>query len=326
MPLIWRGLGIVVPIVFFVTGWIVSYWFGEGEATLGNSSYIGWTALYSGIVILLLGLIALASGGEEGEPKKKHDFFYLPVFVWGLLLGALSLYMLVFTGKAATPDDVVEDDTEIVVPVPTTRIVNLYNTSDEDLIYIIADETADGLISKEKVEPNSIKTKELKAGTYIFTAYNADKETTLPSVSSKEDAADEKKYKMFEDEEGKFYQRILNPMTKETDDYDEAWLMLDGKTQLLVVEITDICKPGITKEDIEAINWEDQIFETHAGNGLIEPMYNQFKKDFQIKFVVPSDVIPSEIAADEAYFLLMPYDGEGDIGTAIKEDVIMRRF
>ena len=327
MPLIWRGLGIAVPIIFFITGWIVSFWFGEGETTLGNSSFIGWTAMYSGIVILLLGLAMLgAGGGEDGEPKKKHDFFYLPIFVWGLLLGALSLYLLVFTGKAATPDEPVVENQEVVVPAPTTRMVNLYNPTDAILTYIVADENGEGLISRKKVEPNSFQKLELEKGTYLFSAYNEDKKTTLSLPATKEIAADEKKYKMHKDDEGSFYQRILNPMTKENDDYDGAWLILDGETQMIVAEISDVCNAEVTTEDVEGMDWEAAIFETFEGNDLAEPMFKQYKKDHLIKMIEPGDKIPSEKAENEVYYMLIPFDGQGEAADAVKRAVLEARF
>ncbi|MBU0487152.1 MAG: hypothetical protein KKA07_08805 [Bacteroidetes bacterium] len=45
MAFIWRGFGLIVPILFFVTAWIVSYLFDKGDTTLGNPDFIGWTAL-----------------------------------------------------------------------------------------------------------------------------------------------------------------------------------------------------------------------------------------------------------------------------------------
>jgi hypothetical protein len=307
MPLIWRGLGIVVPIIFFITAWIVSYWYDSGETTLGNSSYIGWTALFAGIVVLLIGLGLMGgSSDEEDGPRKKHDFFYLPVFAWGLLLGALSLYLLVFAGKPATEDATTSDSENSVVEevIPTTRMVNFYNPTSEILTYIVADDVGDGLISREKVEPMSFKSLELKKGTYLFTAFNGAKETTLLLPPDKEIASDTTKYTMHKDDKGPFFQRILNPATKETDDYDAAWLVLNGTQDMLLLNVTAVCNESITKEDIFAINWEDEIQERYDARDLIEPLFKQFKKGMQIKVVEPGQKIPSKIAEDEVYYFL----------------------
>ena len=51
-----------------------------------------------------------------------------------------------------------------------------------------------GLISRGKVNPNTYKKYELKKGTYMFAAYDANKEKTLSMPATREIAADEKKY------------------------------------------------------------------------------------------------------------------------------------
>lgn len=332
MPLIWRGFGIIVPIVFFVTGWIVSFWFGEGETTLGNASFIGWTSLYSGIVVLLIGLVLKAGGSsEDGEPKGKHDFFYIPVFIWGILLGGLSLYLLVFTGKAAptTDPEPITENQEIVEQFEddTKRMVNLYNPTDKPLTYIVADDTRDGLISREEVAPNSFRKLELDEGTYLFSAYDEAKETTLEMPLTREIANDKSKYKLVEaaDNGESIIQRILNPRTKETDDYDEAWLMLDGKTKMLVVKAEKACVSAITKEDIAAVNWEEEVFETFDGSDLVEPLYNKFYKDKQITVILPGEKLNAECKEDHVYFILVPFSS-GNQKSAIEKAIIAAKY
>lgn len=332
MPLIWRGMGIIVPIIFFITAWIVSYWYDSGETTLGNSSYIGWTSLFAGIAVLLIGLVLMAGGsdeeGEEPGPKKKHDFFYLPVFVWGLLLGGLSLYMLVFAGKSASDDPAPSEpeSTEVTAPAPTTRIVNFYNPTEEPLTYIVADETGGGLISRKEVAPMSSLSLELEQGTYLFSAFDQDKEKTLTLPATKTIAADETKYKMHQDDQGPFYQRILNPATVETDDYDEAWLVLDGTHNMLLLKVNQVCTGAVSEEDINGIDWSEEIQARYDARDLIEPLFRQYEKNKQIKVVEPGQKIPGSIAEDEVYFLLTLDPGDDNLNEDLAKAVIAARF
>ena len=52
MVIIYRGLGILVPIVLFIVGWIVSFWYKDTR--IGNPDFMGWTLFYTAIVCLLL--------------------------------------------------------------------------------------------------------------------------------------------------------------------------------------------------------------------------------------------------------------------------------
>jgi hypothetical protein len=333
--IIWRGLGILVPIVFVITGLLVSWISGDPDTRLGNPSFLGWTALFSGIVIFLLGL-GLAGGGddkdEQGNPiKKKHDFFWIPVFVWGLVLGLSSIYFLGFAQKgdpASTP--VASNDSSQVSPpaaevaTPSTRVVNFYNPTKDTLTYIVADEKGKGLIDKKKVAPNSYLSAELGKGDYLFSAYKG-KDATL-NLPAEEFAGDESKYVLLKDDKGSFYQRILNPGTPENDDYDEAWLVLDGKTQLLLVNVSTACDPEVTKADVQGAKWAGSIQEEYDPRDLVEPLYKKFLKDEFIKVVGPGQKLPTEIKENEVYYLLVPYAGKGDKNAAIVNAVVAARF
>lgn len=324
-------MGIAVPIVFFITGLIVSWVSGDPDTRIGNPRFIGWTSLFSGIVIFLLGLALLGGGTDEqgNAVKKKHDFFWIPVFVWGLLLGGLSVYLLAFKGKASPAETTTSTDSVATPPVvkektPTTRVVNFFNPTQDTLTYIVADETGDGLIEKKKVAPHSYVSTELSKGDYLFSAFKG-KQATL-SLPPKELAGDASKYVLHEDKQGKFYQRILNPKTREDDDYDEAWLVLDGKTGFLLVNVSTACDPAVTQADVKGANWAGSIQEEHAGNDLVEPLYKKFLKDEFIKVVGPGQPLPTEIAENEVYYLLVPYTGKGDKNAAIIQAVLAARF
>jgi hypothetical protein len=331
--LVWRGFGIIVPIIVVITGLLVSWISGDPDTRLGNPTLTGWTALISGILIFLLGL-GLRGNGEEKDAegntvKKKHDFFWIPVFIWGLILGLSSIYLLGFAKKGDAPNSSTASNdttkTTLSEDVPSaTRVVNFFNPSKDTLTYIVADEKGKGLIEKKKVAPNSFTSTELAEGDYLFSAYKG-QEATL-SLPAEEFAKDESKYVLLKDDKGSFYQRILNPKTKEGDDYDEAWLVLDGKTQLLLVNVSTACDPEITKDDVLKAEWTGSIQEEYDSRDLVEPLYKKFLKDESIKVVGPGQKLPQQIEESEEYFLLVPYTGKGDKNAAIVKAVVAARF
>jgi hypothetical protein len=338
MTLVWRGMGIMVPITFIIscllTGWIS----GDHDYTLGNSHMLGWGSLWTAIICLLMGVVALGGEAkdEQGNPvKKKHDFFWIPVIVWALIFGGLSLYLLVFAGKSepepstlsdilnapeSSDADSTEEDFSNIM-----RVVNFYNPTDDSLTYIVADENGEGLIERATVAPRSFVSKEMTAGTYMFSAYNQAKETTL-SLPAKEDAGDEKRYRKYKDDKGSFYQRILDAQTEDTDDYDEAWLVLDGETDLLVVNITEACDPDYTLAMMKEGDWADAIQEELDTRDLVEPLFKSYFEGKRLSVLAPGAKIPTDIEADQVICLLVPYRGEKSKDAVIEKAVKAARF
>lgn len=324
-------MGIAVPIVFFITGLLVSWISGDDDARLGNPTFIGWTSLFSGIVILLLGLALLGGSEDENGNKvrKKHDFFWIPVFVWGVVLLGLSIYLLVIKGKESTKETSTvssSDNTNTEkAKLPTTRIVNFFNPTKDTLSFVIADDTKDGLIERDKVAPQSFVQRTLEKGTYLFVGFNSKKETTL-ALPDLEFAGDKKKYRMHEDEKGTFYQRIVNPATKQADDYDEAWLSLDGKSNLLVVNVTTACAPEVTEGAVKNAEWEGSIQEEADARDMMEPLYMKFLPGETIRVVAPGEPLPTEVAANEVIYLLVPHVGKTGKNASIVKAVLEARF
>ncbi len=117
MVFIWRGIGIVVPIIIFIVGWFVSLFFEDTR--LGNGSFMGWVFFYSAIVFLIIGLLMLKikkqkkTEGTESWTLRKHDFFFIPILFWAPILLVLSLF-LIFSSVKKEPEfvDFSEDLTE----------------------------------------------------------------------------------------------------------------------------------------------------------------------------------------------------------------------
>ncbi len=331
MPLIWRGMGIIVPILFLVTGFLYSWISGDPDKTLGNTTMLAWASMISGILLTLIGLGARSGATQDAQgntKRSKHDFFYIPVFVWGLLLGGLSIYFFVTKGKASPIEPAASETSPTTPPtaqLPTSRTVNLYNPTNEALTYIVADDTKDGLVSREEVAPQSFAKIELDEGTYLFSAYNGKKET-LFTFPDKAFASDEAKYTKHKDDKGSFYQRIVKPSTKENDDYDEAWIVLDGKTSLLLVNVTSACYEDVTEAELKKADWVSGIQEEYDGRDMIEPLYNQFMKDKMISVVAPGDKLPTTVSKSDIVYLLVPFSGKGDKKAIVTQAVISARF
>ena len=94
MTLIWRGAGILVPIITLAAAIIISK---NVEDTYKGMGICG---LIAGGILLAIGLITLP--GKKTDPttgevtqKRKHDFFFLPIIVWGVLLLLGGFYLTV---------------------------------------------------------------------------------------------------------------------------------------------------------------------------------------------------------------------------------------
>lgn len=93
MIYIWKGWGIVVPIVWFVTLWgvqlIANTIFGAGtyEAS-GLLKIIG--SIPAGFAVWVIGNML----NENIESSSnKHSFFFIPAETWGFIIPALTLVM-----------------------------------------------------------------------------------------------------------------------------------------------------------------------------------------------------------------------------------------
>lgn len=96
MVFIYRGAGLMVPILLFISCWIVSYWIEDTR--LGNPEYMGWSMFWAGIPIFLVGgLIAVGNSpdAETGEvPEKTYcDLFFIPAWIWGLFFIIFGLIL-----------------------------------------------------------------------------------------------------------------------------------------------------------------------------------------------------------------------------------------
>jgi hypothetical protein len=304
MLFVWRGIGIIVPIIFFICGWIVSYFYEDTR--LGNPSFIGWTCFYTGVVLLFPGLINLAPA-EEGEVKRKHDFFFIPVIFWAAIF-LIGSAVILFT-RSSEPETVVAAEAETVTEEKiVARTLNYMNSSDDTIEFAIGD--VDGLIERKYLEPHMWESMKLQPGEYLFATFDPEG-NTLQSFPDKKYAKDRSRYAVRKDKEGEFYLRILNPITESIYDYDEAWIMLDGQRNMMQIDITPICGKPLTPESVKSVDWANQLDTVYDCKDLIEPVSGG-TKDKPVTMVQPGGDFPEKVEKGEKVLMLMsvPVDRE----------------
>ncbi len=241
---------------------------------------MGFVFLSTSILVLIQALMVKAmqsapseEGAEQAEPKPKgrHTFFYIPVFYWGLLTAGLCIYFFVSGGignpKKRSNDSYVS--TSKKEEEKPKRIINFLNPT-ADTLYCYIGEPG-GNERKEKIGPNTYSSLEVDPGEYLFGAFDLDNNLVYSHADEYE--KDQSKYHRVKEKDGKvFYYRIVSSPTPEKTDYDEAWYVMDGKKQLIMIDVTDICFADRTKKDITGVNWRDHIVEEYDPGDLIEPL------------------------------------------------------
>ena len=301
MVFIWRGFGIVVPIIFFVSCWITSYWFEDTR--LLNSSYIGWSMLWAGAALILF---ALASFGEtldeDGQPTEKkayNDFFWIPIWVWclGFMGGSIYLINKIDSTSSSSNYNYADSESESFIdneePEITERNLYLYNCAADSMAIKITD------------------TYDEDGAEYNFYVQNYDYEyvTVQP---------DRYTVKM-----GDYSQKInLKESDKRTDkDYDGAWLITCADVDFVVVDVTDICKPNVTNSELAEIDWEENVIERFNGDNLIEPNIKS-KLGGEVKVVAPNIYIPQERKKRQRIYSLVALDRDIEA----TQDVLLKKI
>ncbi len=308
MLFVWRGFGLIVPIVFFICAWIVSYWYDDTR--LGNASFMGWSCFYTAIVLLLPGLAMLFTDPDEDGVKRKHDFFFVPVLFWAIGLGALSAYLIyIGPGNPDKDEVVISDSDSLSEKIVLTRTVNFLNSSDDTLECIVSNE--DGLVAKFQVAPHSWEEDELKEGSFIFAGFDLDGNQTFELPRGEISGASDE-YEKIRGKDGDYFQRVLRGATDNPDAYDDAWIILDGERNLMLIEVTAICGESFSKDEIMNMPWITQLDSVYDGNDLIEPFVAPRKGYSGVQVLEPGDVLPAKIGRKEKVYALMsvPKDKE----------------
>ena len=285
MVFIWRGFGLIVPIVAAICAWIVGYWFDDHS--VGNKSYSGWVSFYTAIVLLLPGLAMLGGTPEEDGTKKKHDFFFIPVLFWALIFGGLSVFCL-FT-RDSEPD---ENTASAVQTGEETqpekeklyRTVNFLNSSEDTLVCVIK---TDDRSEKITVEPKSWKPMELLVDSYTFVindmaGANRATFTTGP---------------------------LGNPSGSKVD-YESGWIQMDnGGHKLLLINVMPMMPADFTSSDLKKYDWTTYVIEEFDGRSFMEPKVPK-GETYNSRVLEPGDFLPSKLGTDETCYALITVPGD----------------
>ncbi|MBD3638832.1 MAG: hypothetical protein HUJ25_15875 [Crocinitomicaceae bacterium] len=285
MVLIWKGAGILVPILWFICGWITSYWFEDTR--LGNGAFMGWTLLWSSIPVLLLALLLRSMGKQEQslEPgeipqKKRHEFFWLPVWVWGagFLIGGLFL-ILTSPDETESEEETVSNEELELERLVGEKTVNFWNPTDETIA-----------MTCTYVEDGEVRLSDSIPAKYVHYA-------TLDA---------DKYYVNFEQHEIEI--TVHGEQVTDTNSYDQGWFILDPNIDLLLVDVSEVCNAKIVRDEIRAIDWTKKVRERYEGGQLIEPRLDASTKNIKYRVMDPGFTLPLKKGTNETVFSLIPID------------------
>lgn len=278
---IWRGLGLIVPIVFGICAWIVSYWYDDTR--LGNASFMGWACFYASIVLLLPGIGMWGTTDENGKKSRfHHHFMFVPVLFWSLGLGALCAWLLFTrdpqptenTVLAAQVEEPEKDQDETVY-----RTINFLNSSTDKLVCVFSNDVG---TERLEVEPKSWLPFDVVPGACSFSVKDA-KGKTLVDFS---------------------LNKMADP-TESTDDYDAAWVQLDGgEHKLLMVDVTPMMPDDFKSDNLKETDWTKQVIKEYDGKSMMEP-YIPKDEIGKARMLEPGDLLPSKTKSGEKVYALI---------------------
>jgi len=288
MVFVWRGAGILVPIFLGLSVWITGYWFEDTR--FGNNVYVGWSMLWAGILITLLGLGDLVKNepNEDGviEPKSPNDFFWIPMIVWGLVFLGSSIYLINKEPKPGYGDsktsyskEINDSDQEDYTSVDLDEVTfNLYNSLPDTTYVAIYDEEGGDELLNEEIPSTYIRYKNFLPGTYHIKMNDGEGPFTIPIPTK------------------------VNDRTK----YYATWLVLGDGIDLVLIDVTKACRSDINKTELKEINWTKNVYERYDGKDVIEIVLNTKREEAIYTVYKPGIDLPLEVEENETIFALVP--------------------
>ncbi len=307
LSIVWRGAGILVPILFFLSGWITSY--SYDDVTLGNTEYMKWTLLWPGILLTLIGLFVLPIKKDEETGKWKyvgnHDLFWVPMVVWGILF--LSFSIKFFVADPLVEDETEYDESYTEEETESTaasysmnekgikegeRVVKIYNPTDAPItIYIYAPgHSEDALSAEVPVKDNLFIA--LAEGDHVVQFNNTTKEFSVKGSST-----------------------LANYNS------DDVWIVLADDMDFLLVDVTAACAE-ITKPELREIDWLKNIYNRYNGKEKIDMNVKQRDGKYMV-IREPYYNLPISHTDKEHIYSIIPIpSGEEETDKYIEEFII----
>lgn len=219
--------------------------------------------------------------------------------------------------------DMLEEEEEEEEPLqPTSRFINCYNGAAEPLQYVIADEK--GLAARAFLNPNKTARVEIQVGTYLMGAYDEARKCRI-SFPVKKFMHDTTKYATMRDQDGEWQQRIINPATADTNDYDEAWLMMSGQEDMLLMDVTSILNSKKDDPTSDA-DWMALLETRYDGLDLIEPLYKVDPGKRSVSVVGPGQTLPKKAASNVTVYCLVPIPHRAILTNELLETLMPQLF
>jgi predicted permease len=95
MILVWRGLGILVPIVWFTTACIIQI---LTDKLFGTGTYVAYSLpkIFGSIVVGLLLLVIGVALNKDKHADNKHSFFWIPIEYWVVVAPVFTIIATIF--------------------------------------------------------------------------------------------------------------------------------------------------------------------------------------------------------------------------------------
>ncbi len=329
MIFIWRGIGLIVPILLVVIGYIVSLFYED--KTLGNTNLLGWAFFYSSIIFILVGLaIVLPSEDEKSKTGKKlnlwkHSFFYIPVLFWGMIFLILCIYLLLIYN----PNPVNTFDSEMFNNQKTdaeSTTIHFYNPSGDSIRYSIVDVNGEEEIAElASYASEVISSTGEKDECYLFGGRTLDGEFRMFIQPKDEKNYDKNKYRLIKEDGDNIYMRRVKKPTIETNDVDDVWILVDSEYKLALIDVTNIYSNGKLKRDlINKVNWSEKINQKYAGDDIIEVDLVHPQEDGTIEVISPNTAFTEEINTKTKIYFLLDYLSDEDLNNKFIAEEIVR--
>jgi len=327
MVFIWKGIGILVPIVIVGIGYLSSLFYEDRR--LGNTDLMGWALLWSSIVLILVGVPISTKSKREGTKSDlwQHTFFFIPILFWGILSLILSVYfLLIYSPNKSNIPLTSGELAEYEAMEENGTTVHFYNPTSDSLYYYFSDQYG----TDEKVKLADYENdyqiasgKEDQAG--LIGAMTFDGETRLFIIAEDPKNFDKNRFIPVMENGKEILLRKIPLPTKETNDCDDIWVLLDREFSLALIDISSLYINGkFDQNQVKKTNWTSKIVEKHSGNDIIKLNVKHPGKNGTVEVINPNSPIPMEMYTSTKIYFLAEFWEEEELSNEYLSSEIKR--